>query len=111
MGKSKELTTTQEMVKQVLEQSKDARNSDNYLYYRILKMVGMQNNIDIEKMSVPHFFLHMKDYGCFPAFETVRRTRQKLQAMNPELAADSDVEGYRILNEEVYRDYARGHLV
>lgn len=109
MNKSKELTTTQDMVKQVLEQSKDARNSDNYLYYRILKMVGTENDIDIEKMSVPHFFLHMKEYGCFPAFETVGRTRQKLQASCPELAADSDVEGHRILNEEVYRNYARGY--
>jgi len=111
MGKSKELATTHDMVKQVLEQSKDARNSDNYLYYRILKMIGTEHGIDIEKMSVPHFFLHMKEYGCFPAFETVRRTRQKLQAMNPDLAADSDVEGYRILNEEVYRNYARGACV
>ena len=110
MNKSRELTTTQDMVKQVLEQSKDARNSDNYLYYRILKMVGMQHNIDIEKMSVPHFFLHMKEYGCFPAFETVRRTRQKIQAEHPELAGNSTVEGQRMMNEEVFREYARGNI-
>ena len=50
----------------------------------------------------------MKDYG-FPGFETVRRSRQKLQATFPELAGDADVEGMRRVNEETFRDYARGY--
>ena len=43
-----------------------------------------------------------------PAFESVRRTRQKLQAAHPELAGDSNVEAQRMLNEGVFKEYARG---
>ena len=107
MSKSKELRTTTELVKQILEAQPRARSSDNFLYYWVCYIVGKRNGIDIDRMSMPKFFLHLSEYG-FPAFETVRRTRQKLQATYPELAGDSTVEGQRKLNEEVFRDYARG---
>lgn len=106
MNKSTELKNTTELVKSVLKMYPEARNSDNFLYYTICKTIGRRNGIDVDSMSMPRFFLHLKDYG-FPAFETVRRTRQKIQAENPELAACDTVEGHRMLNEEVYRDYAR----
>lgn len=49
----------------------------------------------------------MKEYNM-PAFETVRRTRQKIQHDNPELSGCDDVEAKRMVNEEMFRDYARG---
>lgn len=107
MSKSKELRTTTELVKEVLEAHPKARNSDNELYYWVCAITGQKNGIDVHKMSMPLFFLNLKKYG-FPQFETVRRARQKLQAAFPELAGDSTVEGQRKLNEEVFRDYARG---
>ena len=107
MSKSKELKTTTDMVKHILETVPMARNSDNYLYYWVCAMIGKQNGVDIHKMSMPMFLLHLKEYG-FPQFESVRRTRQKIQAEYPELAANDRVEGQRMLNEEVFRDYARG---
>lgn len=107
MSKSKELRTTTELVKQVLETQPKARNSDKFLYYWVCFIFGKRNGLDIHDMSMPWFFLHLSEYG-FPAFETVRRTRQKLQATYPELAGDNNVEGQRKLNEEVFRDYARG---
>lgn len=106
MNKSTELKNTSELVKAVLKLHPQARNSDNYLYYTICKIIGRRNGIDIDSMSMPRFFFNLKDYG-FPPFETVRRTRQKLQASYPELAGDSNVEGQRILNEEAFKDYAR----
>lgn len=109
MGKATELKNTTELVMEVLKSQPQARNSDNFLYYWILKIIGKRNGIDIEKMSVPHFFLHLKEYK-FPGFETVRRTRQKIQAEHPELAGNSTVEGQRMLNEEVFRGYARGNV-
>ena len=109
MGKSKELRTTTELVKEVLESQPKARNSDNFLYYWVCTIIGKRNGIDIEHMSMPRFFLHLSEYG-FPAFETVRRTRQKLQATYPELAGDSTVEGQRRLNEEIFREYAKGSV-
>ena len=106
MNKAKELQTTTGLVKGILESCPDARNSDNYLYLRVLQIIGQRNNVDINSMSMPLFLLRMKEYG-FPCFESVRRTRQKLQAAYPELAGCDEVEAQRMLNEEVFRDYAR----
>lgn len=101
------LRTTAELVKTILEKNIKARNSDSYLYYCVIRIIGKRNGVDIEKMSVPNFFLHMKEYNM-PAFETVRRARQKIQHDNPELSGCDDVEAQRMVNEEMFRDYARG---
>ena len=102
MSKSKELKTITAIVKDVLEHDPKARNSDEYLYYKICEIVG-------------HRFIHLpfyqvimnrKEYG-FPPFETVGRARRKLQETHPELAGNSTVEAHRMMNEEVFRDYAR----
>ncbi len=107
MSKSKELKTITDLVKGILQSFPEARNSDNVLYYYVCGVIGKEKGVDIEKMSITRFLLNLKDYG-FPQFETVRRSRQKLQATYPELAGNSDVEAQRTLNEEVFRDYARG---
>lgn len=109
MNKSRELYTTTELVRELLTNDTRTRNSDNYLYLKVLQVVGQQKGIDINNMSVARFFHCLTSYG-FPAFETVRRTRQKLQEHNPELAGNSEVEAQRELNEEVFRDYARSVL-
>lgn len=105
-----ELLTTQALVLEILKASPRARNSDNYLLYAVYATVGKRHGIDIDKMSVPTFFLHLKEYG-FPSPETVRRTRQKIQATHPELCGSDDVEAMRELREESFRNYARGHIV
>lgn len=107
MGKKKELYTTTELVKEILINDVNARNSDNYLNYLVLKKIGEQKGIDIDHMSIMQYLLNLSKWG-FPPFETIRRARQKIQAEYPELAASSTVEGYRTINEEKYREYARG---
>ena len=109
MNKSKELRNTTKLVREVLQKHPKARNSDNELYYWVCAIIGHENGIDIHKMSMPLFFLHLRENG-FPQFETVRRTRQKLQATYPELCGDGNVEGMRRVNEEAFRDYARGRV-
>jgi hypothetical protein len=103
MNKSKELHTTQDIVKEILETNKMARNSDMALYVKVCE------KINPGALSKPFWvvLLSLKEYNL-PNFETVRRTRQKLQASYPELAGDVDVEAQRILNEEVFKEYARG---
>lgn len=101
---------TSELVKTILERYPDTRNSDNILYLKVLSTIGRRNGIDIDTMSMPHFLLHMKDLG-FPPFESVRRTRQKLQASFPELSGTDYVETMRSVNEEEYRAYARDVMV
>lgn len=107
MGKLEELQTTSALVKDVLEKYPNTRNSDNELYYWVCVMAGKQIGIDVHRITVAMFLLHLNEYG-FPQFETVRRTRQKLQATYPELSAASEVEAQRNLNEKAFRDYARG---
>jgi hypothetical protein len=109
MNKSEELNNTAALVKSILEMHPQARNSDNYLFYLVCKTIGRRNGIEIDEMSMPKFMLHLKEYG-FPQFETVRRTRQKIQAAHSELAGNSKVEAQRLLNEESFRDFARGHI-
>ena len=109
MGKLKELQTTTDLVKDILQKYPQTRSSDNELYYWVCVMAGKQIGIDVHRITMAMFLLHMKEYG-FPAFESVRRTRQKLQATYPELSAASVVEGQRNLNEKAFRDYARGNV-
>lgn len=110
MNKSKELKNTTAIVKEILEHDERARNSDSFLYFKVIGRVGHENGIDITFVSVAAFLLNMSEWG-FPAFETVRRTRQKIQQHNPELAGNGKIEAYRAMNEEVFRDYARKDVV
>lgn len=106
MNTATELKTTTDFVKGILQRCPEARCSDNILYYYVCGIVGKEKGINIEMMSMPTFLLNAKELG-FPQFESVRRTRQKLQAEFPELAANASVEAGRMLNEEVFKDYAR----
>ena len=51
----------------------------------------------------------MKEYGL-PGFETVRRSRQKVQADNPELAGSEAVRRKRAKKETVYREFATSEV-
>lgn len=106
MGKSEELKTTVDIVRHLLKTEPQTRNSDNFLYLRVLQIVGNKHGIDINNMSVIRFLLELNAIGL-PAFETVRRSRQKLQASHPEYAANENVEAQRMLNEKEYRNFAR----
>lgn len=102
-----DLQTTKKLVMDVLVNNPQARNSDNYLYYIICKGQLEKQGLDIEKISLSTALLHRKEYGL-PHFESVRRTRQKAQEKNPELAAVPEVEAARDDLEEEYREFARG---
>ena len=106
MNTSKILYQTNKLVKEILESDKRSRNSDTYLYLQVLYQVGQIKGIDVNVMSVPDFLKNRNELG-FPCFETVRRSRQKIQSEHPELAGSDEVEAQRIINERVYRDYAK----
>ena len=100
-----DLKNTTALVKTILEQDKQCRNSDSFLYLKVLSVVGKQKGIDLGSMSVPYFLLNLHG-SAFPPFESVRRARQKVQERNPHLAACEAVEGYRAENEAQFRAYA-----
>lgn len=106
MSKTDELKTTKALVKAILEENKQARNSDSFLYLQVLKRRGKEKDIDLNHLPVSVFMLNIELMG-FPPFESVRRARQKLQAEFPELSASEEVAEYRAENEEAYREFAK----
>lgn len=101
--------TTTELVKTILEEDVQSRNSDSFLYLKVLERISDKEGFALCFMTVPYFLENMKDYG-FPGFETVRRTRQKVQATYPELAATKKVKEMRQQNQEEFRAFALGDL-
>lgn len=90
----------------ILDQDERARNSDSHLYFRVINIIAEMNNIDLYGVSVNSFLQNMNKYP-FPPFESVRRTRQKVQSEHPELAASKKVQGFRREQEQIYREFAR----
>lgn len=106
MNKAKELKTLTGLVFLIMLKESEARNSDNYLYKRVIEYQATHKNIDIRNMQLLYFLSNLSDLGFAP-FESVRRTRQKLQARFPFLAASEEVQEFRAENEEVYREFAK----
>lgn len=105
----KDLKTVTAVVRCILENHKQTRNCDGMLYLKVLEHYAFKKGIELRMLSVPMFLTQMDSMG-FPPFESVRRTRQKIQAAYPELAACEAVQSLRAENEKVYRDYARGEV-
>lgn len=103
----KNLQNTKALVAKILEEDEKARNSDSYLYFRVIGILGQERDIDMNYVTVTAFLLNMAEWG-FPPFESVRRTRQKVQAECPWLAASPKVGEFRAENEQIYREFARG---
>lgn len=102
-----ELKNTTALVKSLLEKDKKCRNSDSYLYLEVIEAIAKRDEwcITLQGMSVSYFLLNMSQLGV-PAFETVRRARQKLQASYPELASCDKVQEGRLEKELEYRAFA-----
>lgn len=100
-----ELKAVSKLVKVILEENSQTRNSDNLLYLKLLEHQSEKKGLDLKTMTVPTFLLNMEQFG-FSAFETVRRSRQKVQATYPELGASGAVGTRRMKHEKVYREFA-----
>lgn len=102
-----DLKTTTSIVKRILEENERTRNSDSYLYLKVLEYIGNQKGIYFTRWTVQELLTWMGDYNL-PPFESVRRSRQKIQQTYPHLAACKKVEEQRMVNEGKYRAYAQG---
>lgn len=109
MDKKRELISIKALVKSLLEQESVCRNSDNFLYLRVISKIAEQKGIDLDKVSILSFLLTMSKQG-FPPFESVRRARQYVQEHNPELSSIKRIKAKRKENEAVFREFARGEL-
>lgn len=102
MSLSKDLTKTRHIVRDILENDESARNSDMALYIKVCERV----NPAVLTKPFGYVLGNRKELGI-PPFETVRRTRQKLQEDCKDYSAAPNVEAQRMLNEEIFRDFAR----
>ena len=94
------------LVRHILEENKSARNSDNVLYALVIEQYAEKDGIDLEEMKFKTFISKL-EHHVFPAFETVRRSRQKVQATTPELSAVGRVDRHRTKEERKYRQFAK----
>lgn len=89
------------VVLEVLKENVDARGDDFILVYEVYKKI----NPNVELYSFQRVMLEHKSLGL-PYFESVRRTRPKLQNKYPELLPPQPVVEARKSEEADYRDYA-----
>jgi len=94
----KEFKQTRILVKEILETEPSTRNSDMDLYIKVVEKL----NYDALHKPLVQVLSNLEVLGL-PCFETVRRTRQKLQAEIPELQACDKVYDFRCEREEEYR--------
>lgn len=103
----KDLSTIKALVQSILERDEKARDNDSYLYFCVINNIAQSTNIDLSKISVTAFLLNINALN-FPPFESVRRSRQKVQAECPWLAPSREVAELRAENEEIYKAFAIG---
>ena len=106
MSKLQELKQVKQIVKSILEADKQARNDDKYLYVQVLKHFEQEYKIPVLNARLEDFLTNPL-YIDFPCFETVRRTRQKIQEQNLHLASDKRIAELRAIAEQDYLEFAR----
>ena len=96
------LRTIEDKVRAILKKDEEARNDDMVLYLALcnacLKDAGA---MPLAEIMTQHKYLGL------PSFESVSRTRRKLQAQHPELAGSRPVQKMRATGEKAYRRYAK----
>lgn len=98
----KHIRRTSDIVKDILINVPQARDDDDLLYLNVCQKISPM--ISQQPFGT---VLMMRNAFLIPPFESVRRSRQKLQASYPELRPSEEVAGWRVVNEDVVKNYAR----
>lgn len=97
----KRIKEVSKVVEEILVNNKDARNSDNLLYAQVCAVY----NPEALNMSLGAFLHNQKELGL-PPFESVRRSRQKVQSENENLRGSDEVTEERYQNFKAVREFA-----
>lgn len=92
-----------EVVKYLLVTNKATRDDDMYLYLKVAERLKGKAVNDIRFEDI---MINYKKFNL-PTFETVRRTRAKLQSQYEELAPCAEVAEYRRKRVGEFRKYAQ----
>lgn len=71
------MSELEQLVKVIMEQDDLAKNSDSWLYLRVLFFKAQESGINLNKTYVPSFITNMKGWGL-PEFEEVKKSKQKV---------------------------------
>ncbi len=96
----KKIRDLAEVVKDVLTQYKDTRDSDNQLIYCVMRKCGMQNGETFA--SVIQRIMN----GELPAFASITRAKRKVVELYPELDCPKEVRKLRDEERGDYMDFA-----
>lgn len=97
-----ELNSLKPIIKEYLENYPVLRDDDWWLIGKVFKEVyGIDYNMGFLEVMKRH-----KDYGL-PSFETIRRTRQKVQEENPALESSKAKKKERQMAFNEFYDFAR----
>lgn len=102
----KTLNNTMELVKRLLEKNPDCRSDDDRLYLEVLRHEARLKGLSLHNIGISEFLRSFKRTHGFTGFETVRRSRQKCQALYPHLAPPEKVQEKRTEKESEYRAFA-----
>lgn len=94
------------LVKTILENHPETRNSDDLLYLKVCQHF----NPSIGMFPFGTVFANLKTYDL-PNIKSVERARRKIQAKHPELASDKKVKAARTEEEIKYKAFAREGVV
>ena len=100
------LKSMEALVKEILESDPTTRNDDDYLYTKVCDCISFENGCSLSLFDSRYFLMNRRRLG-FPPFETVRRSRQKVQRAFPALRASKNVEKQRAVNEKIYKEYVQ----
>lgn len=96
------LKTVEGKVKVILQKNEDARNDDMVLYLALCNACLK----DAGAMPLAQIMTKHRELGL-PSFESVGRTRRKLQERHPELLGSVRKQKIRAAGEKAYRKYAK----
>lgn len=104
------LRSVSNIVKRILTEQPETRGNDNLLILKVLEEFAAYYGMNLEEISIVTFLYDFA--GCeFPGFETIRRSRQKVQCENPDLKPDEAVLKFRKEQEKRYRAFAMGEVI
>ena len=103
--KMNQLEKIEDRVLSVLESNTQSRSDDRVLYLLVCNSYSNNEN-PIGKMPFEVVMKHNRELKL-PHFESVRRTRQKIQATHPELGCLTEYRRNRKKMQKLYTDYAR----
>lgn len=99
--------TIHDLVKRILEQKPETRNSDMALYIALVRYFEDENGLNITGKPFVYVLYNLKELGL-PSLESVGRARRKIQEQHPHLQSEKKVKKMREEQEEEYRKYSKG---